>query len=62
MSTRTITNSRLVDGAKIDNLPNDTNAALSSKIGEAPIDGNYYARKDASWSTIQGSAGATGPT
>lgn len=32
MTARTITNSRLVDGAKLDNLPADANASLALKV------------------------------
>ena len=31
MTARTITNSRLIDGAKLDNLPADVNAELAMK-------------------------------
>ena len=35
---------------------------INSKISEAPIDGNYYVRRNATWSIISGNVGATGAT
>ena len=58
MTARTITNSRLVDGAKLDNLPADTNASLALKADVADLNAkedkankgqpNGYAPLDAS--------------
>ena len=65
MTARTITNSRLVDGLKIDNLPSDTQAELATKVPEAPIDGNVYARKDGGWveaSAVAGVSSVNGQT
>jgi hypothetical protein len=38
MSFRTIDNFRLVDGEKIDNLPNDTQNELDNKVEQTYVD------------------------
>jgi len=46
---RTIANSRLVDGEKLDNLPNNP---LGTFLQDAPVDGKQYARKNSTWDEV----------
>lgn len=46
---RTIANSRLVDGEKLDNLPNNS---LGTFLQDAPVDGKQYARKNSTWDEV----------
>ena len=55
-------NSQSASIADLYNEINDLQTQIYTKIEEAPIDGNSYVRRDATWTILSGNIGATGAT